>query len=86
MISAALQGNLAEVDFRKESTFGLNIPTTCPGVPAALLNPRNVWEDKKAYDRQASFLVYAFRRSFEQYADQASPEIKAAAPHRLMYS
>ncbi|NRB49267.1 MAG: phosphoenolpyruvate carboxykinase (ATP) [Saprospiraceae bacterium] len=86
MISAALQGNLAEVEFSREPVFGLAIPAHCPGVPAGLLNPRNVWEDKAAYDRQAAFLVKTFHRNFEQYADQASAEIKAAAPRLLMYS
>lgn len=86
MISAALQGNLSEVAFEKEPIFGLAIPNTCPGVPSALLNPRNVWEDKTAYDRQAAFLVKTFHRNFEQYASQANTEIKAAAPRLLMYS
>ena len=86
MISAALQGNLAEVEFSKEPVFGLAIPTTCPGVPSALLNPRDVWEDQVAYDGKATFLVKTFHRNFEQYASQASAEIKAAAPKLLMYS
>ncbi len=86
MISAALRGNLAAVEFSKESVFGLKIPATCPGVPSELLNPRNVWEDKMAYDRQAAYLVKTFHRNFEQYAAQANAEIKAAAPNMLMYS
>lgn len=86
MISAALQGNLSGVEFNKEATFGLSIPSSCPEVPSDLLNPRNVWADKVAYDQQAAFLVKTFHRNFEQYEAEANAEIKAAAPGMLMYS
>ena len=37
----------------------------CPGVPAAILNPRNTWQDKAAYDAQAIKLRDMFRQNFE---------------------
>ncbi|RMG16771.1 MAG: phosphoenolpyruvate carboxykinase (ATP), partial [Bacteroidetes bacterium] len=65
MIRAAMQGQLDEVAYETHPGLGLHIPTVCPGVPAALLNPRNTWRDPAEYDQQAQKLVAAFRKNFE---------------------
>jgi phosphoenolpyruvate carboxykinase (ATP) len=80
MISAALTGQLDGVDYKGHEIFGLNMPTSCPGVPAELLNPKNTWADKHAYDEKAKRLAKAFNTNFEKYADKASQEILSAAP------
>jgi phosphoenolpyruvate carboxykinase (ATP) len=46
--------------------FGLRMPTACPGVDAAILNPRNVWRDGAAYDSSAERLRGMFRENFEK--------------------
>jgi phosphoenolpyruvate carboxykinase (ATP) len=56
------------------------MPLACPHVPAEILNPRNTWDDKNAYDAKANQLAAAFVKNFEQYADFANDEILAAAP------
>jgi len=81
MISAALDGELDQVNFETLPVFGLQFPVSCPGVPAEILNPRNTWVDKSAYDNKAQQLASAFVKHFAQYADSASPEILSAAPH-----
>src|SRR5580692_7447351 len=53
MVHAALDGRLGKAEFVVEDAFGLSIPTSCPDVPSELLNPRNAWADKQAYDAQA---------------------------------
>src|SRR5271169_1479893 len=53
LVNAALDGRLDRVKFVTEPAFGLQIPVSCPGVPAELLNPRNAWKDPHAYDLQA---------------------------------
>ena len=50
--------------FRKEPFFGLAIPEHVPGVPAEVLDPRQSWADKAAYDRMARELVGRFEKNF----------------------
>jgi phosphoenolpyruvate carboxykinase (ATP) len=80
MITAALNGGLDHVAFEKHPVFGMEIPTTCPGVPNEVLNPRNTWSDKANYDAKAMSLAKEFIQNFEKYTDQASAEIVAAGP------
>ena len=56
------------------------MPGSCPDVPSEMLNSRNTWKDKNAYDKKTSELATAFVKNFEQYADFANEEILAAAP------
>jgi phosphoenolpyruvate carboxykinase (ATP) len=56
------------------------MPTTCPNVSDEVLNPRNTWADKSAYDEKANHLAGLFNKNFEQFADGANDEIKEAAP------
>ena len=56
------------------------MPTTCPNVPTEILNPRNTWADKAAYDAMAKNLGNQFIKNFEKYASGVSAEIIAAAP------
>ena len=78
MVNALVEGKLAGVEFEVEPSFGLSIPKSCPGVPPGLLNPRNSWKDKAAYDKVAADLSVRFAKNFEQF--EAPPEVKAAAP------
>ena len=80
MITAALNGALADVGFEQHPVFGLQMPTTCPNVPSEILNPRNTWSNAADYDQKANELAQKFIKNFEQYAEGVSPEILAAAP------
>jgi phosphoenolpyruvate carboxykinase (ATP) len=80
MISAALNGELDKVDYKEHPVFGVSFPTTCPNVPADILDPRGTWKDKAAYDATADKLAKQFNDNFAKYADGASAEILAAAP------
>lgn len=77
LVNAALDGTLNQGEFVNDTVFGLSIPTVCPGLPQAILNPRNAWSDKRAYDATARRLVEMFRMNFEQFAPSTSPEIAA---------
>jgi phosphoenolpyruvate carboxykinase (ATP) len=80
MITAALNGDLDQVSFEVHPVFGMQMPTSCPNVPSEILNPRNTWEDKMAYDQKASNLAKEFIQNFEKYASGVSEEILQAAP------
>jgi len=80
MITAALTGQLDSVDFETHDIFGLEMPSVCPEVPSEVLNPKNTWDDKNAYDAKANQLAEEFINNFEQYSAEASDEIMAAAP------
>jgi phosphoenolpyruvate carboxykinase (ATP) len=80
MITAALNGDLNNVTFEQHPVFGYQMPTACPNVPVEILNPRNTWADKDAYDAQANKLAAMFVKNFEQYASGVSQEILDAAP------
>ncbi|MGY2132381.1 phosphoenolpyruvate carboxykinase (ATP) [Hymenobacter sp. HD11105] len=80
MITAALNGELNDVEFMKHPTFGVEVPNSVPGVPADILEPRNTWTDKEAYDKTAASLADKFVSNFKKYADYANEDILAGAP------
>ena len=67
MVTAALSGELDKQSFETHPVFQVMVPQTCPGVPAALLNPREQWPDKTAYDRKAEELAWMFVENFRQF-------------------
>jgi phosphoenolpyruvate carboxykinase (ATP) len=80
MITAAMNGQLDNVEFKTHQVFGLAMPTAVPDVPSELLLPRETWADKDAYDATANKLAAAFVKNFQKYADFANAEILAGAP------
>ncbi|MEM7033170.1 MAG: phosphoenolpyruvate carboxykinase [Chloroflexota bacterium] len=80
MVRAALSGYLASAPTKTDAIFGLPIPIRCPDVPDDVLNPRNTWPDKDAYDQQATRLATMFQENFKQFEAQVSPAVKAAGP------
>jgi phosphoenolpyruvate carboxykinase (ATP) len=80
MVRAALSGDLDDVPMVEDPNFRVQVPTACPNVPSEVLNPRNTWEDKEAYDRQARKLAAMFRENFEQYAPAVSEAVRASGP------
>lgn len=79
LLTAALDGSLGKVEFRKDPNFGFEVPVAVPGVDTALLDPRETWADKAAYDAQAAKLVQMFSKNFAQYVDHIDDDVKAAA-------
>ena len=66
-IDAILDGSIKNADFRKDDNFGFEVPIELPGVPVNICNPRDAWEDKKAYDAQARNLATMFKENFTKY-------------------
>ena len=65
LLDAALDGKLDDVETEQHPVFNLTVPKTCPDVPDEILNPRNTWDDKDAYDAQAEKLRQMFQQNFE---------------------
>ena len=80
MITAALNGQLEGVKYTKHPIFGMQVPGAVPGIPTEILDPRNTWADKAAYDKTAASLAEKFVENFKKYADFANDEILAGAP------
>jgi phosphoenolpyruvate carboxykinase (ATP) len=80
LITAALNGELDHVEYKTHEVFGVTYPQSCPGVPSEILNPRNTWADKDAYDHQANDLAASFLKNFEKFSQYANDEIMAGAP------
>lgn len=79
MVQAALQGELNSVETIVDPFFGLNIPVHCPGVPDEVLQPKETWADKAAYDVKAAHLARQFQENFKKF-DIVSDEIRNAGP------
>jgi len=79
MIYAILDGSLKSAEFEREPFFGLDIPLRMHDVPSDVLNPRNAWKDRAAYDAQARKLAGLFADNFKQFEALASPGVRAAA-------
>jgi phosphoenolpyruvate carboxykinase (ATP) len=80
MIRAALSGALDHVGYERDPAFNLEIPTSCPGVPADVLQPRTTWASVADYDRQAASLARMFTDNFKTF-DGVTPDVIAAGPH-----
>ena len=80
MIRAILNGSLADVETRPDPFFGVGIPVSCPNVPTEVLQPRNTWADKAAYDQKARDLARRFNENFKKYADGVSEAVRKVAP------
>lgn len=80
MVQAALTGRLNDAPTARDQNFGLAVPTVCPDVPAEILNPRNTWSNKAAYDAQAGKLVKMFAENFKAFSDRVPAEVVACGP------
>ncbi len=79
MVTAALTGSLDIVKFSHNDIFNLDVPTECPNVPSEVLEPRNMWIDKDAYDLSAKKLAQMFVDNFKKF-ENVSNEIRLAGP------
>jgi len=80
LLRAAIDGKLEKVSYEKDPVFGLEYPTECEGVPSEILNPRNTWKDKQAYDVQAKKLAGLFINNFKSYENDVSNDVINSGP------
>lgn len=80
MITAALNGELEKVEYVHDEVFNVDVPQSCPDVPSEIMNPRNTWEDKEAYDAMAKKLAKMFADNFAKKYPDVDPKIANAGP------
>jgi phosphoenolpyruvate carboxykinase (ATP) len=80
LLNAALDGSLKEAEFRADDNFGFEVPVAVPGVDTAILNPRETWADKAAYDATAQKLVKLFIDNFAKFEPHVDAGVRDAAP------
>ena len=80
MVTAALNGEFDSAEYKHNDLFNLDVPQTCTGVPSELMNPRDTWADKDAYDAQAKKLAGMFRENFAKKYPNMPREITEAGP------
>jgi len=79
MVRAALDGTLATAASFTDPHFGMRVPSACPDVPGEVLNPKNTWKDKKAYDSAARDVAERFEANFQQFESHVDGKVKQAA-------
>ena len=80
MIRAALSGGLDHVGYQRHPVFNIEMPTSCPDVPASVLDPRRTWADTAAYDQQAAKLARMFVENFKTFESHVPATVKDAGP------
>ena len=81
MVRAALDGALDGVPTRIDPNFGVEVPLSCPDVPASFLDPRATWADgERLRRRSAARSTAMFRDNFAAYADGVDPPSRLPAP------
>jgi len=79
-INAILDGSINKAEFETLPIFNLAIPESVKNVDPAILNPRNTWEDKEAYDKQLEHLAKLFIENFKRYENYGNFDYSKAGP------
>jgi phosphoenolpyruvate carboxykinase (ATP) len=80
LLNSALDGSLLNVKYKKDSVFGFEVPSTCPGVPEGILNPADSWPSKEKHTEKYKNLAARFIENFKKFEDGCAPEVIKAGP------
>jgi phosphoenolpyruvate carboxykinase (ATP) len=80
LLTAALKGQLQDVDYYEDEVFGFHVPKSCPGVPDEVLYPAERWPSKAEYDARYRSLAARFIDNFRKFAPACPPEVVGAGP------
>ena len=78
MVTAALNGELEKAEFVTDPYFGVQVPTSCPGVPDEQMIPAKQWGDDTAgYEAKAKELAKSFVENFKKYTHMPADVVAA---------
>ncbi|MFG5117895.1 phosphoenolpyruvate carboxykinase [Methylobacterium sp. L1A1] len=80
LLTAALDGSLSQVEFRRDPYFGFAVPVEVPGVETQVLSPVETWTNKPAFAETATKLVTMFRENFKRFESHVDADVRAAEP------
>ena len=83
LLNAALSGKLEDVPYHKDPVFGFEVPDSCDGVPARILDPAGTWPSREDYFRKYNALAARFIENFKLMQNGCPPGIVEAGPKRL---
>ncbi len=81
LLNAALTGKLLDVEYYTDPIFGFQVPKSCAGVPASVLDPASSWHNREVYMTKYRQLASRFIDNFKKFAPACPPEVAAAGPH-----
>ncbi|WP_185850948.1 phosphoenolpyruvate carboxykinase (ATP) [Blattabacterium cuenoti] len=85
LVQQALNGFFTKNCYDIYPIFNFQIPRSCPGVPSEMLNPKNIWKNKKMYQKQVENLVKKFIKHFSVYRKYADKKILSGEP-KILFS
>jgi phosphoenolpyruvate carboxykinase (ATP) len=81
IIDAILDGSIENAEFEVSHVFGFKVPVAMPNVPSNILQPKNTWVDKEAYDATALKLANQFKDNFKKFvATDAGKSLEGFGP------
>jgi phosphoenolpyruvate carboxykinase (ATP) len=83
LLNAALNGKLKQVEYKKDPVFGFEVPTSCEGVPSAILDPAGTWPSRDEYFKKYDGLAARFIDNFKLMMSECPEHILEAGPKRL---
>jgi len=83
LLNDALSGKLHDVEYRRDPLFGFEVPKTCEGVPASILDPADIWPSREEYLRKYDALAARFIENFKLFSNGNTRHLIEAGPKRL---
>ncbi len=80
LLNAALSGELLKVKYAKDPVFGFEVPKSCEGVPANVLDPASTWPSREKYMEKYRQLASRFIENFKKFESGCPPEVVKAGP------
>jgi phosphoenolpyruvate carboxykinase (ATP) len=75
LVDAALSGKLNDVEYEEDSRFHVLVPQNIPGIDSSILQPKNTWQDKQAFENRANKLAKDFSAYFDKaYGNKNIPD------------